>query len=122
MTIDAAVGESLDARDAYKLIDDMALSQQQWSSVRDNTRAVPRILETDLATKVAVQNEAKFVAKFKTLQKSLERMTVSNVSAVNLLNLCAIYGAKDHLVINCGWGGTSEWEVKHENVLNNKNF
>jgi hypothetical protein len=62
--------------------------------------------------KVAVQNEAKFVAKFKTLQKSLERMTVSNVLAVNLLNLCAIYGAKDHLAINCSWGATGEWEVK----------
>jgi hypothetical protein len=61
MTIDAAAGGNLmnmGARDEYKLIDDMALSQQQWSSVRGNTRAVPKILETDLAVKVAVQVEA----------------------------------------------------------------
>jgi hypothetical protein len=40
MTIDAAVGGNMmnmGARDAYKLIDDMALSQQQWSLVRGNT-------------------------------------------------------------------------------------
>jgi negative regulator of sigma E activity len=58
---------NMGARDAYKFTDDMALSQQQWSLVRGNTRVVPRILETDLATKVAAQVEAKFAVLFETL-------------------------------------------------------
>jgi hypothetical protein len=63
MTIDAAAGEHLmnmGARTHISLL--MTLNQQQWSSVRGNTRAVPEILETDLATKVATQVETKFVA------------------------------------------------------------
>jgi hypothetical protein len=70
MTINAAASGNLmnmGARDAYKLIDDMTLSQQQWSSVRGNTRVVLGILETDLAAKVTAQVEAKFAAQFKTL-------------------------------------------------------
>jgi hypothetical protein len=37
LIIDAVVGDNLmnmSARDAYKLIDEMVLGQQQWSSVR----------------------------------------------------------------------------------------
>jgi hypothetical protein len=105
MTIDEATSGNLmnmGARDAYKLIDDMTLSQQQWSSVRGSTRAVLGILETDLAAKVAAQVDAKFAAQFETLQNSLDRMSVSNVSAVNLPSPCAICGANDHLAINYG--------------------
>jgi hypothetical protein len=75
-----------------------------------------------MAAKVAAQVEAKFAAQFETLQKSLDRIYVSNVSVVNLPSPCAIYSANDHLTINYGWGGTSEGEVEHVNALNNNNF
>jgi hypothetical protein len=71
---------------------------------------------------VAAQVEAKFAAQYETLQKSIYRMSVSNVSAVNLPSPCAIFGANDHLTINYYWGGTSEGEVEQVNALNNNNF
>jgi Retrotransposon gag protein len=58
LTIDAATGGNLmnmSARDAYKLIDEMALGQQQWSSVRGPVRGAPGVIETDISTKLAAQ-------------------------------------------------------------------
>jgi hypothetical protein len=75
-----------------------------------------------LATKVATQVEAKFAVQYETLQKIIYRMSVSNVSAVNLPSPCAIFDANDHLTINYCWGGTSEGDVEHVNALNNNNF
>jgi hypothetical protein len=56
------------------------------------------------------------------MQKSLDCMSVANVSAVNLLTSCAICGADDHFAINCDWGKTSEGDVKQINALNNNNL
>jgi Retrotransposon gag protein len=68
LTIDAAaVGNlmNMSARDAYKLIDEMALGQQQWSSVRGPVRGAPGVIETDISTKLTAQLEA--------MQKSIDR-------------------------------------------------
>jgi Retrotransposon gag protein len=70
LTIDAAAGGNLmnmSARDAYKLIDEMALGQQQWSSVRGPVRGAPSVIEMNISTKLAAQMEA--------MQKSIDRLT-----------------------------------------------
>jgi hypothetical protein len=118
MTIDAAASGNLmnmGAQNVYKLINDMTFIQQQWSSVRGNIRAIIHgMLETDLVKKLAAQ--------IKAMKKSIDRMSISNVSVVNLRSPCAIYGVNDHLAINCGWGRTSEGRFEHVNTLNNNNF
>jgi hypothetical protein len=43
---------NMSARDAYKLIDKLALGQQQWSSVRGPIRGAPGVIETDILTKL----------------------------------------------------------------------
>jgi hypothetical protein len=89
LTIDAAVGGNLmnmSARDAYKLIDEMTLGQQQWSSVRGSVRGAPGMIETDISSKLATQ---------------LEAMQNLNISAVHQSPTCAICGGGDHLVIKC---------------------
>jgi hypothetical protein len=45
-------------RDAYKLIDEMTLRQQQWSSVRGPVRGAPGVIEMDISTKLTTQLEA----------------------------------------------------------------
>jgi hypothetical protein len=49
---------NMSVRDAYKLIDEMALGQQQWSSVRRLIRGAPGVIETNISTKLATQLEA----------------------------------------------------------------
>jgi hypothetical protein len=56
LIIDAAAGGNLmnmSARDAYKLIDEMALGQQQWSSVRGPVRGASGVIETNISIKLA---------------------------------------------------------------------
>jgi hypothetical protein len=36
---------NISAQDAYKLIDEMTLGQQQWSSVRGPIRGAPSVIE-----------------------------------------------------------------------------
>jgi hypothetical protein len=102
---------NMSARDAYKLIDEMALWQQQWSSVRGPVRGTSGVIETDNSTKLAAQLE--------TMQKSIDRLTNQNISAVHQSSTCAICGGGDHLTINCNWGGSAEGDVKQVNILNN---
>jgi hypothetical protein len=49
------------------LIDEIALGQQQWSSVRELVRGAPDVIETDISTKLAAQMEA--------MKKSIDRLT-----------------------------------------------
>jgi Retrotransposon gag protein len=70
LTIDAVAGGNLmnmSVRDIYKLIDEMALGQQQWSSVREPIRGAPGVIEIDILTKLAAQMEA--------MQKNIDRLT-----------------------------------------------
>jgi Retrotransposon gag protein len=70
LIIDTAAGDNLmnmSARDAYKLIDEMALGQQQWSSMRGPVRGAPGVIETNISTKLAVKMEA--------MQKSIDNLT-----------------------------------------------
>jgi hypothetical protein len=91
---------NMSARHAYKLIDEMALGQQQWSSVRGPVRCAPGVIEIDISTKLAVQME--------TMQKSIECLTNQNVSAVHQSPTCVICGGGGNLTINCNWGGSTE--------------
>jgi Retrotransposon gag protein len=114
LTIDAAAGGNLmnmSAQDAYKLIDEMALGQQQWSSVRGPVWGASGVIETDMSTKLAAQLEA--------MQKSIDRLTNQNVSAVHESPSCAICGGGDHLAINCNWGRSTKGDAEQVNVLNN---
>jgi hypothetical protein len=43
---------NMSTRDVYKLIDEMALGQQQWSSVRGPVRGAPGVIEMDNSTKL----------------------------------------------------------------------
>jgi hypothetical protein len=113
LTIDAAIKGNLmnmSAQDAYKLIDGMALGQQQWSSVRGPVRGAPGVIETDISTKSAAQLEV--------MQKSIDRLTNQNISAVHQSPTCAICGEGDHLAINCNWGGSAEGDA--EQVMNSE--
>jgi Retrotransposon gag protein len=95
LTIDAAAGDNLmnmSTRDAYKLIDEMTLGQQQWSSVIGPVRGAPGVIEMDISTKLAAQMEA--------MQQSIDRLTNQNISAVHQSPTCAICGGGDHLAIN----------------------
>jgi hypothetical protein len=70
LTIDAAAGGNLmnmNARDAYKLIDEMTLGQQQWSSVRGPVRGASGVIEMGISTKLAAQIEA--------IHKNMDRLT-----------------------------------------------
>jgi Retrotransposon gag protein len=114
LTINAAVGGNLmnmSDRDAYKLIDEMALGQQQWNSVRGPVRGAPGVIERDISTKLAAQLEA--------MQKSIDRLTNQNISAVHQSPTCAVCGGGDHLAINSNWGGSAEGDAEQVNVLNN---
>jgi hypothetical protein len=91
---------NMSVRDAYKLIDEMALGQQQWSSVRGSVRGALGVIETDISTKLAAQLEA--------MQKSIDRLTNQNISAVHQSPTCAICGGGDYLTINCNWGRSTE--------------
>jgi hypothetical protein len=48
---------NMSAQGVYKLIDEMALRQQQWSSVRGPVRGAPSVTEMDISTKLAAQLE-----------------------------------------------------------------
>jgi hypothetical protein len=54
-----------------------------------------------------------------TMQKSIDRLTNKNVSAVHQLPTCAICGGGDHLAINYNWSGSAEGDTEQVNVLNN---
>jgi Retrotransposon gag protein len=114
LTIDAAEGGKLmnmSAHDSYKLIDEMTLGQQQWSSVREPVRGALDVIETDISSKLAAQLEA--------MQKSIDRLTNQNISAVHQSPTCAIYGGGDHLAINYNWGEFTEEDMKQVNEFNN---
>jgi Retrotransposon gag protein len=114
LTIDAAAGGNLmnmSVRDAYKLIDEMTLGQQQWNSVRGPVRSAPGVVETDISTKLAAQLEA--------MQKSIDRLTNQNIPAIHQSPTCAICGGNDHLAINYNWGRSAEGDAEQVNVLNN---
>jgi hypothetical protein len=102
---------NMSARDAYKLIDEMALGQQQWSSVREPVRGAQGVIETDISTKLAAQMEA--------MQKSIDRLTNQNISAVHQSPTCAICGGVNHLAINYNWSGSAEGDAEQVNILNN---
>jgi hypothetical protein len=65
----------------------------------------------DISTKLATQMEA--------MQKSIDRLTNQNVSAVHQSPTYSICGGGNHLAINCNWGGTAEGNAEQVNVLNN---
>jgi hypothetical protein len=114
LTIDAATGGNLmnmSARDVYKLIDEITLGQQQWSLVRGPVRGAPGVIETDILTKLAAQLEA--------IQKSINRLTNQNISAVYQSPTCVVCDGGDHLAINCNWGGSAEGDAEQVNILNN---
>jgi hypothetical protein len=114
LIIDAVAGGNLmdmSDPDAYKLINEMALGQQQWSSVRGPIQGAPGVIETDILIKLAAQMEA--------IQKSIDRLTNQNISAIHQSPTCAIYDGGDHLTINCSWGGSTEGDAGQVNVLNN---
>jgi hypothetical protein len=70
LTIDVAAGGNLmnmSARDAFKLIDEMTLRQQQWSSVGGLVRGASSVIEMDISIKLAAQLEI--------MQKSIDRLT-----------------------------------------------
>jgi hypothetical protein len=103
----AAVGGNLmnmSIRDAYKLIDEMSLGRQQWSSIRGPVRGVLCVIETYVLTKLTAQ--------LKAMQMSIDRLINHNVSTVQESPTCAICGGGDHLVINCNWGGSAEGGCK----------
>jgi hypothetical protein len=91
---------NMSARDAYKLIDEMALGQQQWSLVRGPVRGELGVIEMDISTKLAAEMEA--------MQKSIDHLTNQNISAVHQSPTCAICGGGGHLAINCNWGRSAE--------------
>jgi hypothetical protein len=64
-----------------------------------------------MSTKLAAQLEA--------MQKSIDRLTNQNVSAVHESPSCAICGGGDHLAINCNWGRSTKGDAEQVNVLNN---
>jgi hypothetical protein len=114
ITIDAAAGGNLmnmSVRYAYKLIDEMALGQQQWSSVRWPVRGAPGVIETDISIKLAAQLEA--------MQNSIDRLTNQNIPAVHQSPTCAIYGGGGHLAINYNWGEFAEGDTEQVNAFNN---
>jgi hypothetical protein len=94
---------NMSTSDAYKLIDEMTLEQQQWSSVRGPVRGAPGVIETNISKKLAAQMEA--------LQKSIDRLTNQNISAVHQSPTCVICSGGDHLAINCNWGGLVNYEI-----------
>jgi hypothetical protein len=53
------------------------------------------------------------------MQKSIDRLTNQNISAVHQSPSCAICGGDDHLAINCNWGRSAEGDAEQVNVLNN---
>jgi hypothetical protein len=79
--------------------------------VRGPVRGAPGVIETDISTKLAAQLEA--------MQKSIDRLTNQNISAVHQSPTCAICGGGDHLAINYNWGGSAEGDAEQVNVLNN---
>ena len=110
MTLDAAAGGSLMSRsqnEAYNLIDEMALNQQQYSNERSTPRVAGRF-ETDFMTKVSAQMDS--------LQQQLSKL---NVSAVTQSSPCSMSGGTDHLSINCQMGSSSEGDMEQANALNN---
>jgi hypothetical protein len=115
LIIDAAAAGgnlmNMSVRDAYKLIDEMTLGQQQWSSIRGSVRGVLCVIETDVSTKLTAQ--------LKAMQMSIDRLTNHNVSMVQKSPTCAICGGGDQLVINYNWGGSAEGDAKQVNALNN---
>jgi hypothetical protein len=102
---------NISARDAYKLIDEMTLGQQQWSSMRGPVRGAPSVIERDISTKLAAQMEA--------IQKSIDRLTNQNISAVYQSPTCAICGGGDHLAINCNWERSAKGDAEQVNAFNN---
>jgi hypothetical protein len=61
------------------------------------------VIETDISTKLATQLEE--------MQKSIDRLTNQNISAVHQSPTCAICSGGDHLTINCNWGGFTEGDT-----------
>jgi hypothetical protein len=53
------------------------------------------------------------------MQKSIDRLTNQNISAVHQSPTCAIYGEDDHLAINCNWGRSAEGDAEQVNTFNN---
>jgi hypothetical protein len=58
------------------------------------------VIEIDMSTKLAAQLEV--------IQKSIDRLTNQNVSAVHESPTYAIYSGGDNLTINYNWGGSTE--------------
>jgi hypothetical protein len=102
---------NMSVRNIYKLIDEMALGQQQWSSMRGPVRGAPGVIEMDISTKLAAQMEA--------MQKNIDRLTNQNISAVHQSPTCAICGRGDHLIINYNWGRSAEGDAEQVNAFNN---
>ena len=69
------------------------------------------MIEMDVSSKLAAQLEA--------MQKSIDRLTNQNISAVHQSPTCAICIGGDHLAINCNWGKSTEGDAEQVNVLNN---
>jgi hypothetical protein len=69
------------------------------------------VIEMNISTKLAVQLEA--------MQKSIDRLTNQNISAIYQSPTRDIYGGGDHLAINCNWGEFAEGDIEQVNVFNN---
>jgi hypothetical protein len=61
-------------------------------------------MEINISTKLATQLEA--------MQKSIDRLTNQNISAVHQSLTCAICGGGDYLAINYSWRGSAEGDAK----------
>jgi hypothetical protein len=79
--------------------------------VRGPVRGAPGVIEMDILTKLAAQLEA--------MQKSIDRLTNQNISAVHQSPTYAICGEDDHLAINCNWGRSAEGDAEQVNAFNN---
>jgi hypothetical protein len=58
----------------------------------------------------------KLAAQMEVMQKSIDRLTNQNISAVHQSPTCAIYGEDDHLAINCNWGRSAEGDAEQVNA------
>lgn len=95
MSIDVAARGNLMNRNVtytFNFIDEMVVSQHQWTSEQGTTQATLGHLKTDALKKLVVQVEA--------MQKRFEQMNVSNVRQSSPY---IIYSGMDHLSINCNW-------------------
>ena len=109
--LDAAAGGALSskgAKDAYDLIETMAINQHNWNP-RGERRNTPGMLELDTMTFMKARLDA--------IDNKLSEMKLSNVNQVSSSFSCTTCGGNDHQPYMCPF--TSQENFENVNLVNN---